>query len=115
MQQAARLLAICVFGLGAVAQTGTAEACIKYDRVAEVRTIDRAIASPETSAAQKAELKSLRQKMRSNRGTSSEQLIAYSDAVTQAMKVIGKNRIVFRDIPSKPGRQAGIVPQGTCG
>jgi hypothetical protein len=114
MQQAARLLAICVFGLG-VAQTGTAEACIKFDRVAEVRTIDRGIASPETSAAQKAELKSLRQKMRQNRGTSSEQLVAYHEAVTQAMKVLGKSRIVYRDIPSKPGRQAGIVPQGSCG
>lgn len=114
MQQAARLLAICVFGLG-VTQAGTAEACLKFDHVAEMRTIDRAIASPETSAAQKAELKSLRQKMRSNRGTQSEQLIAYHEAVTQAMKVLGKSRIVFRDIPSKPGRQASVVPQGSCG
>lgn len=114
MQQAARLLAICVFGMG-VAQSGTAKACIKYDHVAEVRTIALAIAAPETSAAQKAELKSLRQKMRANRGTQSEQLIAYHEAVTQAMKVLGKSRIVFRDIPSKPGRQAGIAPQGHCG
>ena len=114
MQQAARLLAICVFGLG-IAQTGTAEACIRYDHVAEKRTIDRAIASPETSAAQKAELKSLRQKMRANRGTRSEQLVAYHEAVTQAMKVLGKSRIVFRDIPSKPGRQAGIAPLSGCG
>jgi len=115
MQQTARLLAICLLGLGAFAQTGTAEACIRYDRVAETRTIDRAIASSETSRAQRAELKSLRQKMRANRGTQSEQLIAYSDAVTQAMKVLGKSRIIFRDIPSKPGRQAGATPQGSCG
>jgi hypothetical protein len=114
MQQAARLLAICVFGLG-VAQAGTAEACLKFDRVAETRTIDRALASPETSAAQKAELKSLRQKMRSNRGTQSEQLVAYHIAVTQALKLLGKDRIVLQDIPSKPGRQAGVIPQGSCG
>jgi hypothetical protein len=114
MQQAARLLAICVFGLG-MAQTGTAEACIRYDHVAEKRSIDRAIASPETSAARKAELRLLRQKMRQNRGMQSEQLIAYHEAVTQAMKVLGKSRIVFRDIPSKPGRQAGIAPPSGCG
>jgi hypothetical protein len=107
-------LAAGIFVLGFM-PAGRAEACIKFDRVAESRTIDRAIASPESSAARKAELKSLRQKMRANRGTSSEQLVAYHEAVTQAMKVLGKSRIVFRDIPSKPGRQAGVVPRGNCG
>jgi hypothetical protein len=114
MQQAARLLAICVFGLG-VAQAGTAEACIRYDRVAEIRTIDRAIASAETSAAQKAELKSLRQKMRANRGMQSEQLIAYHLAVTQAFKVLGRQRIVLQDIPSKPDRRASAATATGCG
>ena len=111
-----RLIAIGLFAAGFVQfSPGHADACIRFDRAAEAHLIDRAIAAPATPAARKAELKTLRQKMRASRGTGSEQMIAYHNAVAQALKLLGKERIIQQDIPSKPDRRAKAAVTTGCG
>jgi hypothetical protein len=107
-------MALLAAGLGLLL-AGTADACIRFDRAAEAHLIDRAIAAPATPAAQRAELKGLRQKMRANRGNQSEQMVPYHNAVSQALKLLGRERIVAQDVPSKPGRRASTVAATGCG
>jgi len=107
--------AIAIGLFGVAFHAGSAHACIRFDRVAEVRVIDHAIAAPDTPATQRAELKLLRHKMRMSRGTSSEQLIAYHQAVTQALKVLGKQRIILSDTPARPDRRAAVPAPSGCG
>ena len=87
----ARLIAIGLLAAGFGLLAGHADACIRFDRAAEAHLIDRAIAAPATPAAQKAELKGLRQKMRASRGATSEQMVAYHNAVAQALKLLGRS------------------------
>ena len=111
-----RLIAIGLLAAGlGLLLAGTADACMRFDRPAEAHLIDRAIAAPATPAALKAELKTLRQKMRANRGTRSEQMVAYHNAVSQALKLLGRERIVQQDIPSKPDRRAQRAAPAGCG
>jgi hypothetical protein len=111
----ARLIAIGLLAAGFGLLAGRADACIRFDRAAEAHLIDRAISAPATPAARKAELKGLRQKMRANRGTRSEQMVAYHNAVAQALKLLDRERIVAQDIPSKPDRRAKAPAATGCG
>jgi hypothetical protein len=111
----ARLIAIGLLAAGFGLLAGRADACIRFDRATEAHLIDRAIAAPATPAAQKAELKGLRQKMRASRGATSEQMVAYHNAVSQALKLLGRERIVAQDIPLKPDRRAKAAVTTGCG
>jgi hypothetical protein len=114
MQQAARLLAICVFGLG-VAQTGTAEACIRSDPSADLRMVSRAISLRSTAKADKSELRRLRATMQANRGFAPHEREAYREAMSKAFKIIDERNIkVAAD--TKPAPKSGLVPPAAgCG
>jgi hypothetical protein len=116
MQQAARLLAICVFGLG-VTQTGTAEACIKSNFPGEFRIVSRAITLKSTPQADKRELKRLLAVMRANRGFAPHEREAYREAVTKAFKIMGEDRVIITE-PARPDQKASAAPKGAfvgCG
>ena len=94
-----RLIAIGLLALAAVQlQPKPAQACIKFDRAAEIALIDEAIEAPKTPASDRAVLHALRKEMvflldKENPG--SEDLISYHWLVTDALKRIGKQRVVW--------------------
>jgi len=96
-----RLIAIAAFTLAAIQfHTGQARACIKYDRVAEMALIDAAIKSENTPAAYKTTLASLRKDilvLRNKNAPTSNDVSRHHDLTTTALKLIGKQRIVWRE------------------
>ena len=63
-QLSKRLIAICLLALAAVQLQPTAvQACVKFDRAAELTLIDDAIASDQTPDPRKAVLRALRKEM----------------------------------------------------
>lgn len=100
-----RLLAVCLLGAGlSQLHAGSASACISFDHRAEMRVVNRAIASRTTPATTKAKLKALRAEMSSRPGDT---------ATGQALKLIGKDRIVKR--AASTGRMPKGVQASGCG
>ena len=93
-----RLIAIALLAVAASQlQPRAAQACIKFDRAAEMALIDKAIASRRTSAANKAALRGYRDEMIALRERTDSRAIAeHGEVTTKALALIGKQRIVWR-------------------
>lgn len=97
---------------------GSAQACMSFDRVAEMRLIDDAIASRGTSEVNRAELVAFRDIMLASTGYESKNVVSYHNAATRALRLIGKERIVR--YPANPlfrsaADTKAIVPRHGCG
>lgn len=126
MRVTIRLLMLALLGLSAgQLSAGSAQACIRFDRPAEMALIDGAIAAPETPDWNKAVLRALRKEMVVFESkTGSDDVLQYHWLVTDALKRIGKERIVWREpegadittIPKSATRQAADSgPARSCG
>lgn len=98
-----RLIAIGFLAVAASAQQpGAAQACIKFDRAAEMALIDDAIVSDKTPAPQKAVLRALRKEIhffRSRTAINSNDIVQHHWLTTEALRLIGKQRIVWNGAP----------------
>jgi len=98
-----RLIAIGFLALGASAQQPrAAQACLKFDRAAEMALIDQAIASDKTPEADKATLRTLRKEMdayRNKTTVDTKDIVENHRVTTAALKLIGKERIVWNGPP----------------
>ena len=92
-------LTLCLF---AGVSAGKASACISFDRKAELRLVDRAIASRRTPAAIKKELRSLRSSMSYR-----------NEDATKALSLIHKHRVV-KAAPTRDMLPKGAMATG-CG
>lgn len=80
--------------------TGAAQACIKFDRAAEMALIDKAIAAPGTSDTNKAALKSARTKLVALAGKpDSRNRAEYGEIVWDALALIGEKRVIWSGQP----------------
>ncbi len=111
--------AFFVFALIAITSGFTAapaSACLSYNRVAELKLVDDAIASKQTKADTKTKLVALRGDMTGTDGTAIENMQRYSKAATAALKMIGKERVrnntVTRSGDQPLPRMAGFVGCG---
>jgi len=76
-----------------------AEACIKFDRAAEMALIDEGIAAKTTSEPSKAVLRAIRKEIfyfRNKKSLTSEDILQNHWLTTEALKLLGKERIVWR-------------------
>jgi hypothetical protein len=123
-----RLLAACLLVAGlSQLSVGRAEACIKFDRAAEMALIDDAIAAKTTSDPKKAVLRALRKEMvvfREKQSQTSDDILQHHWLTTEALKLLGKERIVWQgsdeadDTPGTKTRRtksAAIPAQPSCG
>jgi len=98
-----RLIAIGLLALAAVQlQPNPAQACIKFDRTAEMTLVDDAIASYKTPAARKAMLRALRKEMsffRDKPNPTSDDTLQYHWLATEALKLIGQQRVMATGRP----------------
>src|SRR4051812_44723265 len=97
---AVRLFAIGLLGLAAAQfHTAAAQACIKFDRTAEKALIDEGIASAKTSEANKAVLRAIRKEIlffRDKKRVNGEDILQHHYLTTEALKLLGKERIVWQ-------------------
>src|SRR5581483_1514092 len=104
-----RLIAIGLLALAAVQlQPKPAQACVKFDRAAEMTLIDDTIASDKTPDARKAVLRALRKEMsffRDKEKPTSDDRIQYNWLAIEARKLINEERVVAT---GKPGLDAGV-------
>jgi hypothetical protein len=125
---AIRLLAIGLLGLAAAQfHTTSAQACIKYDRAAELALIDEGIASPKTSEANKAVLRAIRKEIfffHNKKSHDSEDVLQNHWLTTKALELLGRERIVWTFPEDTPVNQltrntkanvAGAAIQPSCG
>lgn len=123
-----RIFAVAAFALAASQfQVGTAHACIKYDRGAEMALIDEAIGSSKTSDPDKAVLRALRKEIfvyRNKKSFTSDDFLQHHYLSTEALKMIGKERIVWvapddtdpRQLTkSAKGKAAAAAAPTSCG
>jgi len=75
--------------LGGAALADDARACVSFNRTAEMRMIDRALASRGMSKLRKLKLKELRGAMVANQG----QFAEHDRLTRQALALIGKHRV----------------------
>jgi hypothetical protein len=98
-----RLAAVALLALAASQlHVGSAQACIKFDRAAEMVLIEQAIASPATSEANRTELKALRSEildLRKKAETESEAIYLHGRVTTKALALLGKERVVWNGPP----------------
>jgi hypothetical protein len=105
-----------------------AEACIKFDRAAEMALIDAGIAADATSEAHKAVLRAIRKEIfyfRNKKSLTSEDILQNHWLTTEALKLLGKERIVWSAPEGTPitqrtkstsGKMAESAPsQPSCG
>src|SRR5882724_4911584 len=79
---------------------GSAQACIKFDRTAEITLINEAIAAQDTSDANKAALSSARTKLDALAAkTDSRSRAEYGEIVWDALALIGQKRVVWTEKP----------------
>lgn len=121
-----RLLAAGLLAAGLCQlSTAKAEACIKYDRAAEMAAIDDGIAATTTSDPNKAVLRAIRKEMiavRKKKSLTSDDFLQHHWLTTEALKLLGKQRIVWQgsdDANAKPAkgkvRTAGTPVPPSCG
>lgn len=129
MRMTARLLAVCLLAAGLNQLSAVkAEACIKFDRPAEMVLIDEGIASPKTSDSSKAVLRALRKEIiyfQNKKSPNSEDLLQNHWLTTEALNLLGKERIVWTAPENTPvqqltkstkGKMAESAPvQPSCG
>src|SRR5690242_20186685 len=92
---AASMLATAMLSL----QAGSAAACIRFDRAAEMALIERAIASSRTPNSKKQRLRELKDEIVAvqNRSATSAQDVGRNHTLTtEALALIGKKRVVLR-------------------
>lgn len=86
-----------VFALAVIAASlsliAPASACISYNRDAELKTVDDAIAAKNTKPNTREKLVALRADMVATDRTAIENSARYSKAATEAFKLMGKPRI----------------------
>ena len=80
---------------------GSAQACMSFDRVAEMQLIEDAIASGDTTGTRKAELVEFREIMLDNTGYLGEHVVKYHNAATKALRLLGKDRIAMPPTDAK--------------
>lgn len=99
-----RLIATGLLALAAVQlQPNLAQACVKFDRSAEMTLIDDAIASDKTPEPRKAVLRALRKEMsflRDKPSPTSDDTIQYNWLAIEALKLIGEQRVVATGTPN---------------
>jgi hypothetical protein len=104
-----RWIAVALIGAAAlVLSSHNASACISFDRKAEMRAIDKAIARRSTPTETRAKLRRLRDTIKRERT-----FVAQHNATTEALELIGLKRI-RRETPASAGALApgAILPQG---
>src|SRR5262245_19600999 len=93
------LIAIGFLAAAASAQQPrAAQACIKFDRAAEMALIDQAIASDKTSEADRTTLKAYKTEilaLRKRAETESDAIYLHGRATTKALELIGRTRVVW--------------------
>ena len=93
------LIAIGFLAVAASAlDPGAAQACIKFDRAAEMALIDQAIVSDKTSEVDRATLKAFKTEilaLRKRAETDSEAIYLHGRATTRALELIGQTRVVW--------------------
>jgi hypothetical protein len=124
-----RLLAVGLLAAG-LSQLSVveAEACIKFDRAAEMALIDEGIAAKTTSEPTKAVLRAIRKEIfyfRNKKSLTGEDILQNHWLTTEALKLIRKERIVWtapEDTPitqvtksAKRQAVAGAPMQPSCG
>ena len=120
-----RLLAACLLA-AALSQlsAGRAEACIKFDRAAEMALIDDAIAAPKTADPTRAVLRAIRKEIlvfHSKTSLTSDDILQHHWLTTEALKLIGKERIVWQgsdeadSVPVKSRVKSAAKAQPSCG
>ena len=94
-----RLLAAGLLALAATQLPTAAQACIKFDRAAEMAVINRAIAAPRTAAKTKAALTELREQLvtlQSKDTWEGDDLYRHGEMIRKALSLLGKQRIIYR-------------------
>ena len=115
-----RVAIATVFCLLAGLFAGRAEACIKFDRDAEMAIIDEAIAAPKTPEWDKTVLRALRKEIvffRDKNSWTSEDVLQIHWLTTAALKSLGRERIVWTEPDSTETAQVtkgGPVPPGAA-
>jgi hypothetical protein len=94
-----------LFGVGLLALAATqllptaAQACIKFDRAAEMAVINRAIAAPRTASRTKTALLELRQQLsviQKKEIWKGDDVSRHGELVRKALGLLGKQRIIYR-------------------
>src|SRR5947199_226478 len=99
-QLTTRLIAIGLLALAAGhLQPTAAQACIQFDRAAEMAVINRAIASPRTASKTKAALVELRQQLvalQQKDAWDGDDGRRHGEMIRNALSLLGKQRIIYR-------------------
>ena len=90
-----RLLMICALFLASIGAARQTRACAAYDRAAEMRLIEAAIASEQTRQETKAQLVSLRALIEATEGN----WFAQHNATVKALALLGTYRIRMASAP----------------
>jgi len=107
-----RLLAVGLLALAATQLPTAAQACIKFDRAAEMAVINRAIASPRTATRTRTALAELRQQLVASQKKDvweGQDGYRHGEMIRKALGLLGKQRIIYRGPVEQEARAKYLV------